>query len=325
MKNVHLVIADLLLPKDFAASAGLRLPALEKILARGKMQMHPAVSCEVLLSELFEVLGGVAPVSAEFDGLGPGIWMRADPVHVRLQREQVVLLPDVEISAEESVKFCMSLNAHFAGQGMEFFAPHANRWYVRLDALPDIATVPLSQASGRNIHGNLPAGADERRWRQLFNEIQMLLFAHPVNEEREERGDLPVNSLWFWGEGRGAQARSPFGHASSDEMLTEMLSSSAVLPFKPWQPAWCSENVDELLVFTGLRSSLQRGDLLAWRAALQDFESGYAKPLWQALRQGRISRLNLDILGGDQRYRCSLERMDAWAFWRGSRRLDEIA
>lgn len=325
MKNVHLVIADLLLPKDFAASAGLRLPALEKILARGKMQMHPAVSCEVLLSELFGVLGGVAPVSAAFDGLGPGIWMRADPVHVRLQREQVVLLPDVNVGAEEAANFCMSLNAHFSGQGMEFFAPHANRWYVRLDALPDIATVPLSQASGRNIHGNLPAGADERRWRQLFNEIQMLLFAHPVNEAREVRGELPVNSLWFWGEGRGVQASSPFGHASSDEILTEMLSSSAGLPFKAWQPAWGSENVDELLVFTGLRSSLQRGDFLAWRAALQDFESGYAKPLWQALRQGRISRLNLDILGGDQLYRCSLERMDAWAFWRRSRRLDEIA
>lgn len=325
MKNVHLVIADLFLPKDFAASAGLRLPALQKILARGKMQVHPAVSCEVLLSELFGVHGGVAPVSAAFDGLEPGIWMRADPVHVRLQREQVVLLPNVDISTEESAMFCMSLNAHFAGQGMEFFAPHANRWYVRLDKLPDIATVPLSQASGRNIHGNLPRGADERRWRQLFNEIQMLLFAHAVNEAREAGGELAVNSLWFWGEGQDVQASSSFGHASSDEVLTGMLASSAGIPFKPWQPAWHSENGDELLVFTGLRSSLQRGDLAAWRAALQDFESGYAKPLWQALRQGKITRLNLDILGGDQLYRLSLERMDAWSFWRGSRRLDEIA
>ncbi len=324
MKNVHLVIADLLLPKDFAASAGLRLPALEKIMACGKIQMYPAVSCEVLLNELFGVHGGIAPVSAAFDGLGPGIWMRADPVHVRLQREQVVLLPDVNVSDEEAAKFCMSLNAHFTGQDMEFFAPHTNRWYVRLDVLPDIATVPLSQASGRNIHGNLPAGADERRWRQLFNEIQMLLFAHPVNEAREAQGDLPVNSLWFWGEGRGGQASSPFSHASSDEVLTEMLSSSAGIPFKLWQPEWRSENGDELLVFTGLRSSLQRGDILAWRAALQNFETGYAKPLLQALRQGRISRLNLDILGGDQLYRCSLERMDAWAFWRGSCRLDEV-
>ena len=325
MKNIHLVIADLFLPRDFAASAGLRLPALQKILARGKMQMHPAISCEVLLSELFGVHGGVAPVSAVFDGLGPGIWMRADPVHVRLQREQVVLLSNVDISAEESAMFCTSLNAHFAGQGMEFFATHANRWYVRLDKLPDIATVPLSQASGRNIHGNLPRGTDERRWRQLFNEIQMLLFAHPVNEVREASGELAVNSLWFWGEGKDAQASSLFGHASSDEVLTEMLSSSAGIPFKPWQPAWQSENGDELLVFTGLRNSLKRGDLSAWRAALQDFETGYAKPLWQALRQGRIARLNLDVLGGDHLYRLSLDRRDAWAFWRGSRRLDELA
>ena len=325
MKNVHLVIADLFLPKDFGASIGLHLPVLEKILTRGKRRMHPAVSFEALLSGFFGVHGGLAPISAAFDGLEPGIWMRADPVHVRLQREQVVLLPNVDVSMEESAKLCMSLNAHFAGLGMEFFSPHANRWYLRLDALPDIATVALSQAAGRNIHGNLPQGADERRWRQLFNEIQMLLHAHTVNEAREAQGELAVNSLWLWGEGKDVQASSPYGHASSDEVLTDMLSSAAGIPFKPWQPVWHSEAGDEFLVFSGLRNSLQRGDLLAWRAALQDFESGNAKPLWQALRKGEIARLNLDILGGDHLYRWSFERMDTLAFWRGSRRLDEVA
>ncbi len=324
MKNVHLVVADLFLPKDLAACEGLRLPALERMLARGKMRMHPAVSCEALLGEFFGLSGGFAPICASYDGLPPGIWMRADPAHVRLEREQVVLLPDIPVGAEEAAEFCKSLNAHFAGQGMEFFAPHANRWYVRLDGLPDIATTPLSQAAFRNIHGNLPRGADERRWRQLFNEMQMLLFAHPVNEVREAGGELAVNSVWLWGEGKDARVSASFGHACSDEVLTEMLSSSAGIPFKPWQPSWQSEHGDELLVFTGLRASLQSGDLPAWRAALQDFEAGYAKPIWQALRQGRISGLRLDVLGADQLYRCSLERVDAWAFWRGSRRPDEV-
>ena len=37
MKNVHLLITDLFLPVDFAAEvcAGLHLPALERLLARG--------------------------------------------------------------------------------------------------------------------------------------------------------------------------------------------------------------------------------------------------------------------------------------------------
>lgn len=325
MKNVHLVIADLYLPKEFDACKGLHLPALEKMLARGKKQVLPSASFEGLIGDLFGMQSGLAPISAAFDGLMPSVWMRADPVHVRLQREQVVLLPNIEISIDESSTLCASLNAHFEGQGMEFFAPHAGRWYVRLNALPDIETVPLSQASGRNIQDNLPRGSDERHWRKLINEIQMLLFAHPLNEAREVREELPINSVWFWGEGSDAEVKPSCDHASSDEVLVQMLASSAGTPFKAWQPHWRGESGDELLVFTGLRSCLQRGDLAAWREALQDFEVGYTMPLLQALKKGKIARLNLDILGGDHLYRYALERRDAWAFWRGRVRLDEAA
>ncbi len=336
MKNVHLVVADLFLPKDFAAEAcaGLRLPALERILARGRSEIHPAISLEEALCGLFAVPGktGLATISAAFDGLERGCWLRADPVHVRLQREQVVLLPDVTVSVEEAALFCASLNEHFAGQGMAFFAPHPLRWYVRLDALPDITTVPLSQAGGRNIHGNLPAGPDARHWHQLFNEIQMLLFAHPLNEAREARGEMPVNSVWFWGDMAGQMPpQSRIECASSDELLVEMLASQAGIPCASWQPTWRNplapdgERAGELLVWTGLRSALQRGDPAAWRDALQDFETGYAQPLWQALRTGRIARLRLDVLGGDGLRSVALARADSWSFWRKTRRLAEYS
>ncbi|MDO8313464.1 MAG: hypothetical protein Q7T25_16155, partial [Sideroxyarcus sp.] len=271
MKNVHLVVADLFLPSDFAAEvcAGLHLPALQKILARGASTgsartADSRLSLEEALCGLFGAQA-VAPVSAAFDKLEPGCWLRADPVHVRLQREQVVLLPNVTVSADESVQFCASLNEHFAGQGMTFFAPHPQRWYVRLNESPDITTVPLSQAAGRNIHGNLPTGAGALRWHQIFNEIQMLLFAHPLNEAREARGEATINSVWFWGgcdtllaepadcgnsrettpcasdssdmperggcgEGKVPQSGT-YGSASSDEVLADMLAASAGIPF----------------------------------------------------------------------------------------------
>jgi hypothetical protein len=385
MKNVHLVITDLFLPNDFAAEvcAGLHLPALEKMLARGasagsgpstKPLVLSAVegsgrtgeggSLENLLCELFGVPrqaeAPVAPISAAFDGLGEGCWLRADPVHLRLQREQLVLLPNVEASAVEAGQMCATLNGHFAGQGMEFFAPYPQRWYVRLDRLPDIETVPLSQVSGRNVHDLLPKGAEALRWHQLFNEIQMLLFAHPVNEAREARGELPINSLWFWGGGCGVNAtlQKNYDSVSSDEALAGMFASAAGIPFSGWSeqwrdslsltplrapairlhaigaaaaqscalrnpasPHWERGSMPEgrqLLVWTGLRRALQQGDLGAWRAALQDFETGYAQPLWQALRAGKISQLQVDVLGGDRARRLLLNRADAWAFWRRS-------
>ena len=340
MKTVHLVIADLFLPKEIAAEAcaGLHLPALEKMLARGTSTGSAradvsGVSLENELCGLFGMPCGegmpIAPVCASFDGLGEGCWLRADPVHLRLQREQIVLLPDVAVSADEAGRFCAGLNEYFAGQGMAFFAPYPQRWYVRLDKLPDVEMVALSQVAGRNIDGLLPGGVEATRWRQVFNEIQMLLFAHPLNADREARGELPVNAVWLWGAGQAGRLPPPqknYDSVSSDEVLVEMFAAAAGMPFSEWGGSLCQLERDssegrQLLVFTGLRAALRRGDLAGWRDALQGFETGYAQPLWQALRAGKISQLRIDVLGDDGSRRMLLTRADAWAFWRGSRGL----
>jgi hypothetical protein len=153
----------------------------------------------------------IAPISAAYDGLPAGFWMRADPVHLRLQRDQM-LLSQTALSADEAVQFCSALNEYFAGQGMTFYAPHPQRWYVRLQCLPDMQTTPLSEVIGGNVRGALPRGNDGQHWHQLFNEMQMLLYSHALNEAREARGELPVNSLWLWGGGATAslQARHTF-------------------------------------------------------------------------------------------------------------------
>ncbi|MDD2915963.1 MAG: hypothetical protein PHP70_11660 [Gallionella sp.] len=346
MKSVHLVITDLFLPKEFASGvyADLHLPALEKMLARGASTGHVpssgsgrtggvGASLENHLCELFGVAckldAPIAPISAAFDGLihaSDGCWLRADPVHLSLQRDQMLLLPDMRISADEAAQMCASLNRHFAGQGVEFYAPHPQRWYLRLDTLPDIATVPLSQAVGHDVHGLLPTGSEALRWHQLGNEIQMLLFAHPVNEAREARGELPVNSVWLWGCGYDTDMplQKNYQSVSSDEVLCKMFAAAAGIPFLKWSGQWCDNGGDQLLVWNGLRLALQRGDLAAWRDALQSFETGYAQPLWQALRSGSISRLRVDIAGGDNAMRTLLlTRRDAWTFWRGTKPLDK--
>ncbi|MDP4028865.1 MAG: hypothetical protein Q8P42_07870 [Gallionella sp.] len=339
MKKVHLVVCDLFLPGDIVGGvcAGLRLPALEKMLARGALagsvQTGESASLEGLLCAMFGIScqpqAPIAPISAAFDGLGAGRWLRADPVHLRLQRDQLVLLPDVEVSADEAGQLSAALNEHFAGQGMEFFAPHPQRWYIRLDRLPGIETVPLSQAAGRNVRDLLPKGKEAAHWQRIFNEIQMLLFAHPVNEARAARGELPANSLWLWGGGcdAGMQPQRAFDHVGSDEVLAGMFAAAAGISFSSWPEQWRNEEncARQLLVWTGLRSALRRGDLDAWRAALQDFETGYAQPLWSALRAGKIAQLQVDILCGDHVRRLLLTRADGWAFWRRARALAEYA
>ncbi|MEQ1555690.1 MAG: hypothetical protein ABL915_02700 [Gallionella sp.] len=194
MNTVHLLLPDLFLPEQIAAavSADLALPNLRKLLARATRIALPndARSLEQSLCAAFALAiqndAPIAPVSAAFDGLEEGIWLRADPVNLRLQRDQM-LLSLTAVSASESSELCAALNNYFAGQGMTFAAPHPQRWYVRLARLPDMQTTPLNEVVGANVRGALPQGKDAAHWHQIFNELQMFLHAHPLNEAREAR------------------------------------------------------------------------------------------------------------------------------------------
>ena len=333
MRSVHLIVPELL-PSEYLSAGvveGLSLPVLERMLARGRRETREVVSLEALLCESFFEPGyvgtPVTAISAAFDGLGQGCWLRADPGHMQLLRREVVLQPAGDVTADEAARLCAALNEHFAGQGMAFAAPHPRRWYLRLDAQPDVLTVPMSRAVGCDVGGLLPSGAEGARWQQSFNEMQMLLFSHPVNAAREERGVLPVNCLWLWGNGEAA-VRSPGRYAEvvSDDDLAGMFASAAGTRFVGWAGRWRADGEGEqLLVLTGLRESAQRNDPDAWRAALQEFETGCLQPLWQALRRGGISRVQIDAPGVGGMRRIRLTRADAWAFWRRPRRLAEYA
>lgn len=333
MNSINLIVPDLFLPPEFAAEAcaGLRLPALEKLLARGHGEAVPEASLEGMLCGAFGVpCAGELPlasIAAAFDGLDGGCgWLRADPVHLRLQGGKMLLLADVDVAAEEANELCAALNAHFAGQGMEFFAPHPQRWYVRLASPPQLDTVPLSQAAGRNVSGLLPGGVDALCWHRRFNEMQMLLFAHPVNEAREARGELPLNSVWLWGGGHLAAApQGEYDRVVSDDVLAEMFAAAAGITFAPWLADWRAQDFggQQLLVWDGLRAALRCGGLAGWREALRGFEAHCAQPLWQALRSGRVARLRLEAGGSYGWRRITLARADAWCFWRRGGRLAE--
>jgi hypothetical protein len=315
----------LLLPAPTAleACSGLDLRALQKLLSRARTEPLAATSLEEWLCTAFGVKGrAIAPVTLQADGVEPGTaaWMRADPVHLLLQREQMILQGGLRLEMEEAQALCASLNAHFAQDGLHFIAPHPQRWYVRVDTLPEMRALPLAQVAGRNILKLLPQGADALRWHQLGNEIQMLFYEHAVNQAREARGEVPVNSVWFWGGGRrGAALALPFSKVWSDSELTAAFAEAAGIPHATLslQAAQCvAGEGDVLVVWEGLRDALRAGDLHAWRVSLQELEQRYIGPWLDALRNGRIARLVLHVPDDTVAQSFVLKRGDAWKFWR---------
>jgi len=130
-------------------------------------------------------------------------WLYAAPVHLVLQRDSFSLAGPVplDLGLEEGEALTRTLNTHFAADGMQFFW-HQQQWFLRLQHNPDIATFHPQKAINQDINEFLPTGKGASTWASFQNELQMLLFDHPVNRARENKRLTVVNSIWCYGGGQ---------------------------------------------------------------------------------------------------------------------------
>ncbi|MBA3695228.1 MAG: hypothetical protein H0W85_00290 [Methylotenera sp.] len=132
-------------------------------------------------------------------------WLFATPVHLILGRDHFVLADPATLSLSdgEAEALIASLNTHFSHadfylKGFNLYRS-ANVWFLGLDTDPQIATSNINAVINKDISPYMPAGSGALAWANWQNEVQMLLFDHPVNVARESRGELPINSLWCYG------------------------------------------------------------------------------------------------------------------------------
>ena len=211
---LDLLVPHLLPPPDAPTDMGsLRLPALERWLAAADIVRSPATSAGDWLAMEFSLPlpAPVAPIALIAEGHSvEGTWMRADPVHLSIDREAVRLhgAAALEIGRDEADALVGILQAHFRGDGLQFVAPSPERWYVRVpdeEAAP--VTTPLASVIGRNVQGAFPESRGRIKWRTSLTEAQMLLGTHEVNARREASGRPAINSVWFWGGGTRSEER----------------------------------------------------------------------------------------------------------------------
>ncbi|MGQ0526160.1 MAG: phosphoglycerate mutase [Betaproteobacteria bacterium] len=336
-----LLIPRLWWSRDAAAEAyrDLAVPALETLCARATHHAFPPIGWEAWLCQAFEVERQrdwpIAPITLTQDGGDPqdAYWMRADPVHLRAHRHQLLLADSsaFDISQGEADILTQALNAHFDSEAFRFRAPSPERWYLRLDSLPQIGTTMLDDVAGTSIDPCLPKGPDALHWHRIMNEIQMLFHENPVNEAREARGELPINGVWLWGGGRSTAVRGRhFSNVTSDEPLASALAEradipTAVLPAdgRTWLDAGhdAERGPSALVVLNSLTAPARRGDVNGWRNALAELETRWIAPLLAALKKGRFQELVLVAPGNSGCARFELTRSQLFRFWRARRPL----
>ena len=311
-----------------AAAPDLRLPALQSLLARGSRQTSPAEGVEAALCEALGINRQqdwpLAPITLAADGgeARDAYWLRADPVHLRVMRDRIVLAGSdaLSLSREEADALAATIGQHF-GDDLSPLPLHPRRWYLRFPVAPHLTTTPLSVAVGRDIDPLLPHGGDAMRFRARLNELQMLLHEHPVNQAREARGELPVNSLWLWGGGGlPATCATPVtlyaGNAEAQALGA--FCRARVHPLPAHLDAQLLET-DGIILLDALTHSGQVGDACGWREALRELEHDWFMPLLGMLR--KIGPHGLSLLDPVNGKALHLRARDAWKFWRRPHRL----
>ena len=330
-----LLVPDLFWPQDSAEDAGrgLTVPTLQSALARARLEKHPPISLEGWLCQAFEVERQqdwpVAPLTLSLDGGDPGsaYWLRADPIHLQLQRDRVAVMAGdaLEVTHQEAEQIVAALNAQFSADGLHFAARAPRRWYVRVAQRPALATQTLSSAAGRNVHDVLPTGADAPAWRQIFNEIQMVLHALPLNAERVDAGLPAINSVWIWGGGVKTEVPGrAFTAVWSDDALAQALGAHAdahAAPLPKDGSAWLDAarslraGQHHLIVIDDCARTAAYGDVGGWRNAMAKLEQSWIAPLVSALRKKVIERLVIACPGPDASQRFELGARSLHKFW----------
>lgn len=324
---VHTV--TLFIPALFWPHAGVEhdtplIPALRTLIGRGDAGESRCDEEQAWLCEQFGVERQAdwpsAPISVFGAGMPPGgdYWLSADPVHLQVNRDQLILqAPEtLSITDAEAVSLCAALNRHFAADQFTFLAPQPHRWYLRTARPARIHTSSLARVAGREVDRMLPEGEERMAWHRIFNEVQMLLHSHPVNEEREQRGALPINSLWFSGGGTLPRARSSFQAVIGSSALARGLAKLTEIPFAATGPGITFAADQVLIELRDAATAALRVDPAAWKDALENLEQHWFAPLAAMLKKGGIRELVIATVANGRSLRWSVNRLNLWRLWR---------
>ncbi|WP_341906997.1 hypothetical protein [Polaromonas sp. YR568] len=138
-------------------------------------------------------------------------WAWITPCHWAMGREHATLTDPaaLALSESESRALLAAMQPYFATEGITLHYAEAlgpGRWLASGEVFRHQPSASLDRVLGRNVDPWLPkpvgdTGSAARKIKLLQNEMQMLLYTHPLNEARAAQGRVAINSFWLSGTG----------------------------------------------------------------------------------------------------------------------------
>ncbi len=145
---------------------------------------------------------------------------------------------DLQLTDAESKDFFAAIQPYFFDDNIALTYQSAITWHASSSLFANLPLASIDRAIGRNVDVWQPPAEQSKSIRRLQNEMQMLLYTHPINEAREARGLPTVNSFWL-----SRQVCTPTNsHPCVDSALRESALRS---DWHRWLQSW--QAIDTLL------------------------------------------------------------------------------
>ncbi|WP_284616754.1 hypothetical protein [Aquabacterium humicola] len=270
----------------------LPLPQLERLLAR--LQPQPADAAdESTLSPPHERALARALGWTVDDGLLPwaarlarrsgapesgDAWGLLTPLHLHVGTHQVSMIDPAALQLDDAAsrELLAAVRPLLDSEGFTLHYAGPLQWLATHAGFDGLATASLDRVIGRNIDPWLPGQPAARLVRRIQNEVQMLLYTHPINDRREAACLPTVNSFWLSGCGR---ARPEAAETDEAPIVDDRLRTAALgEDWVAWREAW--QQLD-----AGPVAALAKHDgpvtlTLCGERAAQSFSTG-STSLWQ--------------------------------------------
>lgn len=304
--------------------SGVRLPTLERLIARGRSRRRvppeptfQSLECwqaDVLQALSHDIVAS-APVSALGAALiGEGSWLHAQFVHFAAGLDHLVLVPlhgSQALEPTDATALQRDLAAHVREESYEWRTAGA-RHFLHTTAHLQADTCAPDAATRLSLVDAMPRGASGRTLRRLMTELQMQLHEHPVNRARERAGLLPANGVWLWGLGEQSTAVTnatlPRAFADDDFLCGLYRLHAAECEPLPADGAALVERAAGEAV------------LLLHCDSLPALDAHWLAPLERVLLAGRIEQLELIL---DDMHVIAT-RWHRWRLWRRLRPLAQV-
>lgn len=288
----------------------LSVPKLSKLLSKANITRHAGLSYSDFAYSNTKVQTGTTLATYYANQLnlsGFKSYLLAEPTNLRADRDRLLIAEAelLQLSETEAHEIISSINQHFEGEAKVFYL-REDLWLLgtNLD-LHDLNSYPIIDIIGENVDDYLPEGVSRIYLHKIMNEIQMLLFEHPVNNLRHEDNLLSVNSLWLWDK-RIQPLPCKLGQVTQIKTNAENINQLIAT-------ADCNT-----LIIDDAYYPVKYRDSFAWVQRVHEIEAYLPEFIMSTLRTGKFKTVNIWLPQLLDTWQLSINRLDLYKFWRNS-------